>query len=106
LNLSKLVGVRLGKKMNMRVQVSNQSHGANIYFPCLMVVSGASSQWMTSLEEYAMYIDTKETMGSWISRTRQAFIVRTALYTAAAIHMTTVIIILAGLVVLVHAISS
>lgn len=58
---------------------------------------------MISQEVHAMNIPKKEISVALASRTREVLMARKALFAAAMIHMTTVVILLAGLAILLYA---
>jgi len=58
---------------------------------------------MISQEVHVMNISKKE-ISVAACRTREVLMARTALFAAATIHMTSVVILLAGLAVLLHAV--
>jgi hypothetical protein len=64
---------------------------------------GCHLKRMISQEVYAMNIPKKEITVALACRTREVLMARKALFAAATIHMTTVVILLAGLAILVHA---
>jgi hypothetical protein len=63
-------------------------------------------KWMISLEVYAMTIPRKEITIALACRTKGVLIAQKALFAAATIHMTTVVVLIAGLAVMLHTFSA
>jgi hypothetical protein len=66
--------------------------------------AGVSFGWMVSQEVYTMKIRKEDITVALAYRTKELLMARKALYAAATIHTTTVVVLLAGLAVLLHAV--